>query len=172
MIFKEIREDRDKWPFRKTNNVRKTKYTYPEEIKVCSVDLPEDEKHGYSQLVHVTDEVGDIATFKYWYTTLEEGVPTNETGMQLYIARYLPDTDSWQGVPQRASAPDNSFAPTEENKWDKINLGKCRTLVLVAEVQKNGLGGVVANMKEARLRPEVLASINKLAHFSMTGEIE
>ncbi len=119
MIFKEIREDRDKWPLRKTNGVLRTKYTYPEDIKVCSIDLPEDSEHGYFQLIGVTDEVGDLATFKYWFKTLTEAVPLNETGIQLYKARYTPDTDVWQAVPQRASAPDNDFAPTEKNVWEE-----------------------------------------------------
>ncbi len=141
------------------------------EFRVTSIDLAESAPFGYCQFIVCTLN-GDPVEMNYYFDDMMGAIDLNETGDQWYKIRYDIEAGLYECKPTKARPKENLNAPVGENKWDKINLGKCRHGILCSAIESDGLHKVVKNTKECRLDEEVLAVINKLAQFSMTGEIE
>jgi hypothetical protein len=74
--------------------------------------------------------------------------------------------DGWFKCRAAEAVVVDKLVPTGENKWDKINLGKCRHGILCAYIQSG------RRLSEIVDFPKTQEAINKLAHFSMTGEVK
>ncbi len=145
---------------------------------VIRVDQPTPSDHGFRQIVRVADGYKKEADFTVWHTDSQSFLEPTWLGKQaMFRVRFK--NDYYQGHPSTAEPePDQHEAPD----WDEINLGKCRHGILCGLIQHEGLptdvhyestGDGIADIDSTiTLDGGVLAIINKLARFSMTGEIE
>lgn len=129
---------------------------------VVRVDQPTKSDHGFRQIIRVADGYKKEADFTVWHTDEQSFIEPNYLGKQaMFKVRFK--NDYYQGYPSTAEPePDQHEAPN----WKEINLGKCRHGILCAYIQAGEpLHKIIDN-------PAQLDRINKLAHFSMTGEVE
>lgn len=163
--------DRSKKPT-STKEIRRMKvlkkhtiWTDSLEFHVTSIEPAEPTEFGYCQFIVCTLN-GGLVEMNYFYDDIEGAIDLNETGDQWYKIRYAVDSGLYECKPSLARPKENLNAPVGGNKWDKINLGKCRHGILCAIVNS----GIAPSRLLAN--PDSLKDINKLAHFSMTGEVD
>jgi hypothetical protein len=151
------------------------------QVFVLTVGEPEQSEYGYCQAIDVKDGQGVMGCLNVFLKPDKKGmVYEHETGEQYYDIKWVVDKEYYKAVPCDAP-PKIKEAPTHDpaEKWDKINLGKCRHGILCAYIQNKGLPTSSTVETDADKITEnitidraVLAVINILAHFSMTGEVE
>jgi hypothetical protein len=146
---------------------RQTTWCKQVEVTVRSVGIAyqNPENGSWEQVIEITGSDGREDVLRYYYNDEMGKVEFTETGTQFYDIKWMGD---WFKA-RPAKAPPKETLNATANKptdWDAVNLGKCRHGILCAYIQNEGLPrqdvGGLADLKY----------INKLAHFSMTGEIE
>ena len=124
------------------------------------------------QLVYFMDESGVHCEMTVYVPDTPNGlepIPENLTGEKAVFR--IKQKDGHLTGTLTDKIPDET--PSTEDKWDKINLGKCRHGILCAYIQNNGLPVVVSDMHPPKiigLNSFTLEIINQLAEFSMTGQ--
>ncbi len=153
-------------------------------FRVIRVDQPTPAEHGDKQIVRIADGYKQEADITVWHKYPETFIEPTFIGKQaMFRLRYKKGESGgyYEGYPSTAEPePEQSETPN----WQEINLGKCRHGILCAYIQHEGLpvesvftdvreDGKLQNLIETKmLNKDRLDLINKLAHFSMTGEVE
>jgi len=148
MRFQDIRRQNGKW-------TKQCQYF------VRSVSPPQDSKYGLCQTLEADDSVGLTEVLNYFYNNEQFEIDSTWMGKQWLDVRYK--DDYYQCVP--TDAPPQTTLEDSGPDWDKIALSKCRNGKVDATLRHMKPSELVENTKE-------LIAINKLAKFSMTGEIE
>lgn len=130
------------------------------QVKVEEVGQPQETQHGFCQAITLTDGVGITETFNYFFPFPEAEVLITETGTQFYDLKWDDKMGLFKCKPA-TPPPSKELVPEKGPDWDKINLGKCRHGILCATIENGGLIAALNNLE----------TINRLAEFSMTGEI-
>ncbi len=133
------------------------------EVFVDEVGEPlEQQGGGFLQYINVTFAPGQKATMNFYYNGSLFEIDVLEIGKQWYKIR-------WNGTYLRCcpTDPPENEPVTKGVDWDKIALGKCRHNILIAFI---GAGVNLHNLAEKDC--EWHSVINKLAYFSMHGELE
>ena len=140
------------------------------ELKIDNVGKTEESQYGFCQVVQATDGVRRTEPLNYFFEHLEGSIDPSETGVQWYDVKWDEKNGYFRCKPAEAKPKE---LKSEGPDWDKIPLGKCRFGILCAYIQSSGLPVYLEQGKtEFSLKNGVLNQINKLAQFSMTGEIE
>ena len=141
------------------------------QFKVESIGEPQETQYGFCQAVTVTDSRGLTECMNYFFELMEAQIDPTEIGEQFYDVKWDEKKQLYRCIP--ATPPVKDELKPEGPDWDKIALGKCRFGILCAYIQSSGLPVYLEQGKtEFSLKNGVLNQINKLAQFSMTGEIE
>ena len=148
MRFQDIRRQNGKW-------TKQCQYF------IRSVSPPQDSKYGLCQTLEADDSVGLTEVLNYFYDNEQFEIDSTWMGKQWLDVRYK--DDYYQCVP--VDAPPQTTLEDSGPDWDKITLGKCRDGKVNATLRHMKPSELVGNTKE-------LIAINKLAKFSMTGEID
>ena len=125
------------------------------------------------QLVYFMDDSGAEHEMAVYVPNTPDGleiIPENLTGQRAVFD--IKHKDGWLTGVLTTKVPDE--ATSTASKWDKINLGKCRHGILCAYIKHKGIDSLFADTgcrPFTDLNPFVASGINKLAKFSMTGEL-
>ena len=137
------------------------------QMKVNSYTEARDAEHGFCQIFNVTDTFGRDEELIYYFQDEAGALPQGENPEWFDV--------KWMGTYFKCIPVD---PPKDAPKagavdWDKINLGKCRHGILCAYIQSSGLPVYVEQGNTSfSIKKGALEMINKLAEFSMTGEIK
>ena len=134
-------------------------------IKQCkyyvkSVSTPYDSRHGLCQTLEVVDNDGMTETLNYFYVDEQLEIEPEYVGEQWLDVRWKKDSEYFQCVPAETPKDITPMEDSGKPDWNKINFGKCRHGILCAILQS---GKPVDSI--------ILGQINRLAKFSMTGEL-
>ena len=140
---------------------RQTAWQRKCQMKVNTFTEPRDAPHGFVQAFNVTDPSGFREEILYYFDDEQMAVRADESPEWFDIKSM---GDYYKCVPVDAPA---DVEKTKGVDWDAINLGKCRHGILCAYLH-SGLFSPWQLVDEGK---EQLDAINKLAEFSMTGEI-
>ncbi len=152
---------------------RQGKWVEQCEVTVRSVGVayqnPDD--GSWCQTIEITDPVGREDVLQYYFRDdlCKDDNPMgmvepSETGQQWYRIKW---TGSYfKAKPAKAKPKESLNAEARQPpNWQEINLGKCRHGIVCSYIKKNGLPEVTDYKAWGE-------TINKLAEFSMTGEIK
>ncbi len=131
-------------------------------VQVDNIGRPMEAQHGLCQAIDVTFGQGSKDVMNYFFADLTFALDPKETGKQWYDIKW---TGEYLNC-RPAQAKEEALVDDGGPDWDKINLGKCRHGILCAMLQAGFPPGDILN-------PDNMwpYKINKLAKFSMTGEI-
>ena len=137
-------------------------------VEVCVLDVgePTPSVNGLCQAITATDYVGREVEMMYYFNNNEFCVKTEEVGVQFYDIKWQSKNNTFKCVPAEPEPKEQES--NDKPNWDKIALGKCRHGILCALIQ----AGHYQRCKSTEQVDEMLDAANKLARFSMTGEID
>ena len=128
------------------------------QMKVNSFGEARDSEHGFCQVFNVTDPFGRDDELIYYFSDEAGALPQDENP-EWFDIKWMETYFKCIPVDPPEDAP-----KTQAPDWDKINLRQHRKEILCAILQHHGIvDGEIGNCH--------LKYINKLAEFSMTGEI-
>lgn len=137
-------------------------------ILVEEVGEPMESANGFCQAIVAKDATGITETLNYFYASEhhpDASIRLSEVGSKYYDIRWK---DNYFQCKPCDPPP---VLEKEGPDWDKIALGKCRFGILCAMIQGQYLQ-FNETMKDQPVNPYLLKVVNRLANFSMTGEIE
>jgi hypothetical protein len=163
-------KDIQRMEVRTYNGTKSTPWTDPFCVNVIKISEPQEAQYGYCQSIDCELPDGAPVVLNYFFEDTIAAIDPEYTGDQMYKVKWLPDKEMYKGIPTGGSPPAKDMAVAREaTDWNAINLGKCRHGILCAEITKNGIDSIFSGHPDDLL-PK-LGRINKLAHFSMTGEV-
>ena len=130
------------------------------ELRIDTVDEPQETQYGYCQVVQATDGVGRTEPLNYFFELIEGSIDPSETGVQWYDVKWDEKNGYFRCKPAEAKPKE---LKSEGPDWDKIALGKCRFGILCAWIQA---GEDPFRISHDKARRNV---INELADFCMNG---
>ena len=134
---------------------------------VNEISPPQETLYGQCQVLTVTDTVGIKEPLNYFFDGEEMSLGMDFVGVQWLDVRWKKDEKYFQCIPAEPPKEQN-WTDDDKPDWDKIALGKCRHGILCALIQ----AGHYQRCKSTEQVDEMLDAANKLARFSMTGEID
>lgn len=120
------------------------------------------------QILKLVLECGENIQCTYWCDDETFAIDIDKEIPEFFSIR---QKDGYYQCKPEAAPKDEPVTEKNDDYWYEINLGKCRHGILCAVIEGWGLGVVVKSISDARLDKEALGVINKLAEFSMTGEV-
>jgi hypothetical protein len=144
MKFSDIENQNSKW-------VENCQFT------VREVGKPYDSDYGLSQAISVTDSDGIDGYIYVYLTDPVFEVDSDFVGKKWFRVRCKDGV--FNGYPVEDGVD-------TDDKWDKINFGKCRHGILVACIQAG------FNIHDLADDKKLQETINRLAQFSMYGKVE
>ena len=134
-------------------------------VEVCVLDVgePTPSVNGLCQAITATDFAGREVEMMYYFNNNEFCVKTEEVGVQFYDIKWQSKNNTFKCVPAEPEPKEQES--NDKPNWDKIALGKCRD---------GKVNNALRHMKPSELIDDKkeLEACNRLARFSMTGEIE
>ena len=131
---------------------------------VNEISPPQETLYGQCQVLTVTDTVGIKEPLNYFFDGEEMSLGMDFVGVQWLDVRWKKDEKYFQCIPAEPPKEQN-WTDDDKPNWDKIALGKCRD---------GKVNNALRHMKQSELIDDKkeLEACNRLAHFSMTGEID
>ena len=131
---------------------------------VNEISPPEETPYGQCQVLTVTDTVGIKEPLNYFFDGEEMSLGMDFVGVQWLDVRWKKDEKYFQCIPAEPPKEQN-WTDDDKPNWDKIALGKCRD---------GKVNNALRHMKPSELIDDKkeLEACNRLARFSMTGEID
>jgi len=131
------------------------------ELRIDSVDEPQETQYGYCQVVQATDGVGRTEPLNYFFEHLEGSIDPLETGVQWYDVKWDEKNGYFRCKPALAKPKE---LKSEGPDWDNIAFNKCRHNYKVKMLERMLPSELNENQKE-------LDAIDELSLKDLRGRI-
>ena len=131
------------------------------ELRIDSVDEPQDAKYGFCQVVQATDGVGRTEPLNYFFEDEIASIDPLETGLQWYDVKWDEKNRYFRCKPALAKPKE---LKSEGPDWDNIAFNKCRHNYKVKMLERMLPSELNENQKE-------LDAIDELSLKDLRGRI-